>query len=196
VVKKIIELTPKLLGELDLKQINQQLRSGQAVLDWSEVVHAPQKYLKVLLNGLDFERDEECLGIDGGISESILDSISKCFKSLKKSTKETSGEQLSFTTTSFSPSDVKSGDSSGSLLEEKIEIKPDLVNSPQVTPLTKQILTTATHYDIREELHQLILRDLLGPVNGETEEVQEGSVSNRYLVGVLYQFLKVTGDLI
>ena len=29
------------------------------------------------------------------------------------------------------------------------------------------------------------MRDLLGPVNGETEEVQEGSVSNRYLVGVL-----------
>jgi hypothetical protein len=182
--KKIIELTPKLPGELDLKQINQQLRSGEAVLDWSEVVHAPQKYLKVLLNSLELERDEECLGIDGGISESILDAISKCFKSSKKSTKETSGEQLSFTNTSYSPS----GNNSDSLLEEKIEIKPDLVNSvdsPQVPPLPKQILTTATHYDIREELHQLILHDLLGPVNGETEEVQEGSVSNRYLVGVL-----------
>lgn len=86
--RKIIELSPKLPGELDLKQINQQLRSGEAVLDWSAVVHAPQKYLKVLLDGLDFERDEDCLGIDGGISESILDAISKCFKSLQKSTKK------------------------------------------------------------------------------------------------------------
>ncbi|MGL5834093.1 MAG: DISARM system helicase DrmA [Waterburya sp.] len=182
--KKIIELPPKLPGELDLKQINQQLKSGQAVLDWSAVVHAPQKYLKVLLDSLDFERNEDCLGIDGGISESILDAISICFKSLQKSTKNTSGKQLSLTTTSYSPSEVNSG----SLLTEKIEIKPDLINSkrsPQISTPQKQILTTATHYDIREELHQLILHDLLGPVNGETEEVEEGSVSNRYLVGVI-----------
>ncbi|HEY9766905.1 MAG TPA: hypothetical protein V6C71_00165 [Coleofasciculaceae cyanobacterium] len=185
-VKKIIELPPKLPGELDLKQINQELRSDQAVLDWSEVSHAPQKYLKVLLDGLDIDRDEECLGINGGISESILDAISKCFKSFKKpiKSKDTSEKQLSLTTTSYSPSEKNTG----SLLEEKIEIRADLLNLEKSTPTPtsqKQILTEATPYDIREELHQLILRDLLGPVNGETEEVQEGSVSNRYLVGVL-----------
>lgn len=188
--KKTIELPPKLPGEIDLKQINQELRSGEAVLDWSEVSHAPQKYLKVLLDGLDIDRDEECLGIDGGIAESILDSISKCLKSLKKPTKKknTNSEQLSFTTTSYSPSDSNSGENAGSLLEEKIEIKADLLNSEPSTSAStskKQILSLATPYDIREELHQLILRDLLGPVNGETEEVQERSVSNRYLVGVL-----------
>ena len=86
-VKKIIELPPKLPGELDLKNINQQLRSGKVILDWSEVVYAPQKYLKVLLDNLDIEHHEECLGIDGGVSETILDAISKCFKSFKKSSK-------------------------------------------------------------------------------------------------------------
>ena len=185
-VKKIIELPPKLPGELNLKQINQELKSGEAVLDWSEVSHASQKYLKVLLDGLDIDRDEECLGINGGISEKISDDILKCFEAFKKSTKskDTSEKQLSLTTTSYSPSE-KSKDS---LLEEKIEIRSDLLSSEKSTPVTpaqKQILTEATPYDIREELHQLILRDLLGPVNGETEEVQEGSVSNRYLVGVL-----------
>lgn len=189
--RKIIELPLKLPGELDLKQINQQLKSGEAVLDWSEVSHAPQKYLKVLLNGLDIDRDEESLGIDGGISESILDDISRCFKSLKKTTKkkDTSNiEQLSFITTSYSPSDSNPKKNTDSLLEEKIEIKADLVNSEPSSPAPKsqkQILTKATPYDIREELHQLIWHDLLGPVNGETEEVQERSVSNRYLVGVL-----------
>ena len=188
--KKAIELPPKLPGEIDLKQINQELRSGKAVLDWSEVSHAPQKYLKVLLDGLDIDRDEECLGIDGGISESILDAISKCFKALQKPTKKraTNGEQLSFTTTNYSPSDNTSEETTNSLLEEKIEIKSDLLKSEESTLAPtpqKQILTEATPYDIREELHQLILRDLLGPVNGEREEVQEGSVSNRYLVGVL-----------
>ena len=188
--KKTIELPPKLPGEIDLKQINQELKSGEAVLDWSEVSHAPQKYLKVLLDGLDIDRDEECLGIDGGISESILDAISKCFKALQKPTKKkaTNSEQLSFIATNYTPSDNASGENANNLLEEKIEIKSDLLNSEESTLAPtpqKQILTEATSYDIREELHQLILRDLLGPVNGEREEVQERSVSNRYLVGVL-----------
>ncbi|MDJ0898794.1 MAG: hypothetical protein QNJ55_08275 [Xenococcus sp. MO_188.B8] len=188
--KKIIELPLKLPGELDLKQINQQLKSGKVCLDWSEVVYAPQKYLKVLLDGLDLEHHEEYLGINGSISESILDAISKCFKSFKKSTKkpETSGKQLSFITTSYSPSNNNSEVEQPNLLEEKFEIKPDLLNStnsPQPPTPQKQILQEATPYDIREKLHQLILHDLLGPINGETEEVQEGSVSNRYLVGVL-----------
>ncbi len=186
--KEIIELPPKLPGEVDLKQINRQLKAGEAVLDWSEVVYAPQKYLKILLDGLDLDRDEECLGIDGGVAESILDAISKCFKSLQKSPKATSGEQLSFTDTNYVPSEGNSENNLDSLLEEKIEIKADLLNlepSTQTEPPSKQILIEATPYDIREELHQLILRDLLGPVNGETEEVQEGSVSNRYLLGVL-----------
>ena len=186
--KEIIELPPKLPGELNLEQTNQQLKSNEAVLDWSAVVHAPQKYLKVLLDGLDLDRDEECLGIDGGVAESILDAISKCFKSLQKPTKNTSEEQLSFIKTSYVPSEGNSENNLDSLLEEKIEIKSDLSNpEPSISAPApqKQILTEATYYDIREELHQLILHDLLGPVNGETEEVQERSVSNRYLVGVL-----------
>jgi hypothetical protein len=148
VVKKIIELPPKLPGELDLKQTNQELKSGKAILDWSEVSHAPQKYLKVLLDSLNIERDEECLGINGGISESILDAISKCFKSSKKPVKTTDTEkQLSLTTTSYSPP-KKSTDS---LLEEKIEIRSDLLNSEKSTSVAtpqKQILTEATPYDI------------------------------------------------
>jgi hypothetical protein len=183
-VEKKIELPPKLSGEIDLKQINQQLKAGEAVLDWSEVVYAPQKYLKVLLDGLDIDRDKDCLDINGGISESILSNISQCFESLKKSPKNTSGEQLSITTTSYSIADGNSG----SLFKEKIDIKPELLNSEASIPAStpeRKILSLATPYDIREELHQLILHDLLGPVNGETEEVEERSVINRYLVGLL-----------
>jgi hypothetical protein len=38
---------------------------------------------------------------------------------------------------------------------------------------------------IREELERMVVRDLLGPVGGPEEEVDEPSVRDRYLVGML-----------
>src|SRR5712692_6157717 len=38
---------------------------------------------------------------------------------------------------------------------------------------------------IRDELEQMVLNDLLGPVGGPEEEIDEQSVRDRYLVGML-----------
>ena len=38
---------------------------------------------------------------------------------------------------------------------------------------------------IRDELEQMVLNDLLGPVGGPEEEIDEPSVRDRYLVGML-----------
>ncbi|MFI5459673.1 MAG: hypothetical protein ACHRXM_29970 [Isosphaerales bacterium] len=38
---------------------------------------------------------------------------------------------------------------------------------------------------IAEELERMVLKDLLGPVGGPDEEIEEQSVRNRYLVGML-----------
>src|SRR5438132_1154190 len=38
---------------------------------------------------------------------------------------------------------------------------------------------------IRDELEQMVLADLLGPVGGPEEEIDEPSVRDRYLVGML-----------
>src|SRR5947209_362063 len=38
---------------------------------------------------------------------------------------------------------------------------------------------------IREELERMVLKDLLGPVGGPEEEIDEPSVRDRYLVGML-----------
>src|SRR5271165_1840938 len=38
---------------------------------------------------------------------------------------------------------------------------------------------------IREELERMVLKDLLGPVGGPAEEIDEPSVRDRYLVGML-----------
>src|SRR5947199_3496501 len=38
---------------------------------------------------------------------------------------------------------------------------------------------------VREELERMVLKDLLGPVGGPEEEIDEPSVRDRYLVGML-----------
>src|SRR5271157_2786487 len=38
---------------------------------------------------------------------------------------------------------------------------------------------------IREELEGMVLKDLLGPIGGPEEEIDEPSVRDRYLVGLL-----------
>lgn len=44
---------------------------------------------------------------------------------------------------------------------------------------------TASPHEIRDELNELVLDDLLGPCDGEDEEVDETRVSDRYLLGML-----------
>ena len=52
-------------------------------------------------------------------------------------------------------------------------------------------------YKIREELEAAIIADLLGPAGGENEELDEKSVSDRYLVGLLApQHRRITEETI
>lgn len=44
---------------------------------------------------------------------------------------------------------------------------------------------TATPLDLRTQLHQMVVADLLGPAGGSTEELDEDSVRSRYIVGLL-----------
>lgn len=47
------------------------------------------------------------------------------------------------------------------------------------------ILKIPTSAELRDELEDLVLRDLLGPAGGEEEEVDEFRVYDRYLVGII-----------
>ncbi len=48
-----------------------------------------------------------------------------------------------------------------------------------------ELLKPPTAFAVRRELEEIIYKDLLGPAGGEREEFNEGSVSDRYLVGQL-----------
>ena len=52
-----------------------------------------------------------------------------------------------------------------------------------MTETILQSIPSSMH--IRDELEQMVLNDLLGPVGGPEEEIDEQSVRDRYLVGML-----------
>jgi len=64
---------------------------------------------------------------------------------------------------------------------------------PSETSLPVSIFTKPSPAQIRAELEELIIQDLLGPVNGETEEIDETRVTDRYLVGVLAPLFRNKG---
>lgn len=51
--------------------------------------------------------------------------------------------------------------------------------------MTNLLSDTPSSMQIRAELEDLVIKDLLGPAGGETEEITEQSVRDRYLVGML-----------
>jgi len=76
---KIVKLPSVLPGELDLSVVNEELQQGIAQLDWSAVESVSDKYLTVLLAGLDLSNDAEVLGIEGDIADNIAGDIVRFF---------------------------------------------------------------------------------------------------------------------
>jgi hypothetical protein len=222
----VIKLPSVLPGDLNLSEINQQLRQGTAQLDWSAVVSASEQELAVLLAGLDLSNHADEVGVDGAIADNIATEIIRFFQ--KPKTKTSKSRCKSKPTSKAIPEVWEQGNSpgnspvvgagscvgaglliSGLRREDTGEPAPtddvgepaptDDVGEPAPTNYqnTNQPAPTKcdpakplesklpTPYEIRAELEEAILNDLLGPVNGEEEEVEEDSVSDRYLVGLL-----------
>jgi hypothetical protein len=59
----------------------------------------------------------------------------------------------------------------------------DLLPAIVSVPITEAV--PPSDHDMRELLHEAVVKDLLGPANGHTEEIQGSSVRDRYLVGKL-----------
>lgn len=195
---EIIKLPSVLPGELDLLNINKQLREHNIQLDWSAVVSAPESQLVVLLDGIDQVEDADWL-INGDIAEKIANDIINFFNKQKPKVKKSRSkkkpletkvtpqlwEQRKLLETQFIPSTNE-----GQLLEEKFILAIDPVVEEKLevkADETSKILESQlpTPYKIRDELEKAVLADLLGPAGGEEEEVDEDSVSDRYLVGLL-----------
>src|SRR5882724_5183156 len=62
---------------------------------------------------------------------------------------------------------------------------PGVISSEGVSAIMSLMRAIPSPMKIREELEQMVLKDLLGPVGGPEEEIDEQSVRDRYLVGML-----------
>ncbi|MCW6038909.1 DISARM system helicase DrmA [Spirulina subsalsa FACHB-351] len=60
-----------------------------------------------------------------------------------------------------------------------------LQQNPDPDPETAPLLQTTDQFDLRKRLVEMIYKDLHGPVNGEFEEVDESSLTERYLIGAI-----------
>lgn len=172
----IIKLPSILPGALDLTNLNKQLRAHQIQLDWSEVISAPEPQLAVLLEGVDAVEDADWL-ITGDIAENIATDIINFFNKQKPKAKKRASKKSP--KVKDSPTIWK--------LNKLLEIpytppNDDILEEPVEKILQSQL---PNPHKIREELEQAVLADLLGPAGGEEEEVDEDSVSDRYLVGLL-----------
>jgi hypothetical protein len=66
-----------------------------------------------------------------------------------------------------------------------IEEEEELTATEEVAAVKKPLLVAPSPAAMRDELEELVVRDLLGPAGGEEEEVDEARLRERYLVGLL-----------
>ncbi|MEW6730706.1 MAG: DISARM system helicase DrmA, partial [Acidobacteriota bacterium] len=187
---KVIKLPPVLPGDLDLAEINRQLREHTVQLDWSAVESVSEKYLAILLQGLNDRDDADVLGLDGEIADLIGGNIAQFFTQ-QSASHHKEKQALSDNEKALSPqvrSTPTTQDADSSSMDIDAEADPvdiSIVEKTLAQPVAANLLTVPSPYAIRAELEKAVLDDLLGPAGGEHEEIDEQKVSDRYLVGLL-----------
>src|SRR6266702_6454932 len=152
----VIILPSRLADEPDLPDINQRLLASEATLDWSQVKEATLEELRVLLADLDLVEHSDIIGIDS-VPGDLAEVV---LQAISNDVRET--EQ-----------------------EIKQDTDPDVIDTASGRPTGSSILQPPSPSAIRDELERLVLLDLLGPAGGPEEELEDGSVRDRYLVGAL-----------
>ena len=181
---KIITLPPVLPSELDLKALNLALLNNEATLDWSCVLEAPENTLAAMFAGLDLIEHSEILGIStvpDELAEVVLRALTR-----SESTSHHHHEYKQPVSNSVTPVVWESEEKSP--LDTVVSPRENVPQSPVAQPqiqASPSILQPPSPSAMRDELEQLVLQDLLGPAGGPEEELDEGSVRDRYLVGML-----------
>ena len=182
---KTIKLPPNLGDGLDLRAINERLRSGEVCLDWSAVEAVQEADLGILLSNLDLSDDADVLGLDGEIAEPVAKILSGYFERQEAEPKRTRAVSTSRRTqpelwssnTSVDPAEVNSEGAPEAFSE---------TSSDEIVSDSRSLSgSLPSPYEIRAKLEEAIVNDLLGPAGGDEEEIFEENVTDRYLVGML-----------
>jgi hypothetical protein len=183
---QIITLPPTLPHHLGIQTINHQLLIGEATLDWSQVQDAPVPRVAELLAGLDLVEHGERLGLD-----TIPDQLAPTILHVLSGQKGKPGQKQHHVP------DIKQGVTPALWKDDEPTVqetggsfhtdgeRPQGIASPPPEKASRPLLQPPSPSALRDELERLVLQDLLGPAAGVEEEVDEGSVHDRYLVGML-----------
>ncbi len=171
-----IRLPEHHLSDAELAALNQRLSNGEIRLDWSEVAaEVSPAQLRILFDGLNLSDHIELIG-----SETMPEA-------LQMLTGQIFDEQ---TIPALPPTvrlDAPPAEAMPVLwLPEKETLAEEEGQELLETGTTNtSILQPPTPTEMRAELEEMVLHDLLGPAGGEEEEVNDFRVFDRYLVGIL-----------
>ena len=197
---QIIRLPAQLPDEHELAALNTQLKERAIRLNWSDMtLPVEPEHLAILFKGLELSDYLEDIGATT-ITESVMPAILTAFKNAEDS--EADEEQdNSADKTSGSVPDIWTPDEEIPTISEDELANLEANNAPQPmstgskrsqpktsssdTPLP--LLEIPTPTALRDELEEMVLRDLQGPAGGENEELsyEESRVRDRYLVSML-----------
>ncbi len=179
----VINLPEVLPGELDLEVLNRRMQNSDVILDWSYVKEVSQEHLSILLAGMDLVQHSEVLGI-GTVPDALAEVVLQALSSQKDKPRYNHGHVKKLDSNSSIPvirkpeKDTLQDIAAHGELSQRS--KTQLLPEPP-----RSILQALSPSALRDELERLVLLELLGPVGGPEEELDESSVRDRYLVGML-----------
>ncbi len=176
-------LPPVMKNSLEVLGLNQRLREKSTALDWSNVRYVDPAALSTLLADLDLHVDADVLGMET-VPQGLLQRVQAVLRTqTANGTVDTAEGTISGPLATSTAASAGSGDSIDVASSGHLPHADQPIPESDGTPTS--ILRTPSAQEIRDELEQAVLRDLLGPAGGPHEEIAEDSVRERYLVGML-----------
>lgn len=181
-----LRLPARLPGGLNLGALNMRLRAGELRLDWSDV--APETapaLVNTLLAGLTLTEHLDVIGAET-VPEELAVTVMKALEIFASQETELKG----LTLFAGRPGLWSPPESAEEPAEEGTEeARPELVGTTAAElgeeEVRTPLLIAPSLAEMRDELEELVIRDLLGPAGSPEEEVAEARLQDRYLLGQL-----------
>ncbi|MCC6899954.1 MAG: hypothetical protein IT377_13320 [Polyangiaceae bacterium] len=175
-----IVLSGELTDAAYAEELSAKLRAGTCELDWSAVTRVTDHFADALVYGLRVEDAADAIGATT-MRGDVADVINAAFERAPYSRKPRAKAQ---------PKPVPADDVA--VWTAPAEPEPASRRSPS-SPASKRsprrapvlVADVPLPEKLRALLEERVIADLLGPAGGPEEEIVEGSVRDRYLVGML-----------
>lgn len=172
----VISLPASLPGLLDLKAVNLALHGGGVTLDWSHVLEASHDSLTLLLAGLDLVEHNDVLGLDT-LPSILMNQVQQVLLAGNTHSQHPRSHQK--------PSKIAPQVWQPEADKQEKQTTPSAEVQVSISAKKVTFLQAPSEAVLRDKLEEMVLLDLLGPAGGPDEEIENGNVRDRYLVGML-----------